>query len=146
MRRICFGLALGVIALLATAAVADTFTGRASVIDGDTIEIHGQRIRVFDIDAPESGQACIKENGEELRCGQQAALRLGTSMAHMLDLRLIGLGAALAIVLLVIFRSPHRRVYPRAADNALLLFGPRRGRSVLTILPLATMAGTVASS
>jgi endonuclease YncB( thermonuclease family) len=32
-------------------------TGVASVIDGDTIEIHGQRIR--GIDAPESSQPCV---------------------------------------------------------------------------------------
>jgi endonuclease YncB( thermonuclease family) len=29
-----------------------TITGTASVIDGDTIEIHGTRIRLFGIDAP----------------------------------------------------------------------------------------------
>lgn len=50
--------------------------GRASVIDGDTVEIHGTRIRLHGIDAPESRQLCTTPQGEEWRCGQRAALAL----------------------------------------------------------------------
>ncbi len=50
--------------------------GVASVIDGDTIEIHGTRIRLNGIDAPESGQRCQNARGTAWRCGQQAALAL----------------------------------------------------------------------
>ena len=50
--------------------------GGASVIDGDTIEIHGTRIRLNGIDAPESGQRCQNARGTAWRCGQQAALAL----------------------------------------------------------------------
>lgn len=52
-----------------------TIIGRASVIDGDTIEIHGTRIRFYGIDAPESSQTCLEE-GKPTRCGQYAALTL----------------------------------------------------------------------
>ena len=36
--------------------------GVASVIDGDTIEIHGRRVRLDGIDAPESGARCGRTN------------------------------------------------------------------------------------
>jgi endonuclease YncB( thermonuclease family) len=49
--------------------------GRASVIDGDTIDIHGTRIRLNGIDAPESRQTC-EANGTTYRCGQRAAIAL----------------------------------------------------------------------
>jgi len=49
--------------LLALAAISpaptqEGLTGVASVINGDTIEIRGRRIRLFGIDAPESSQLC----------------------------------------------------------------------------------------
>ena len=47
--------------------------GQASVIDGDTLEIHGTRIRIFGIDAPESDQLCRNEESEFYRCGQKAS-------------------------------------------------------------------------
>jgi endonuclease YncB( thermonuclease family) len=39
--------------------------GRASVIDGDTIEVHGTRIRLWGIDAPESTQPCRGDDSEQ---------------------------------------------------------------------------------
>lgn len=55
-----------------------SIAGRASVIDADTIEIHGQRIRIWGIDAPEGGQACKDASGKEYRCGQIGAMKLAS--------------------------------------------------------------------
>jgi endonuclease YncB( thermonuclease family) len=65
-----------VLFLTTSTASAETIAGRASVIDGDTIDIHGERIRILDIDTPESRQPCTRPDGAEWRCGQQAALAL----------------------------------------------------------------------
>jgi endonuclease YncB( thermonuclease family) len=54
-------------------ALSDDLSGQASVIDGDTLEIHGSRIRLWGVDAPESTQLCRSEDSERYRCGAQAA-------------------------------------------------------------------------
>jgi hypothetical protein len=76
-------------ALLATIGpvLADDLTGQASVIDGDTIEIHGTRIRLWGIDAPESTQLCRGEDS----CSIDAARRQRTILTPSL---LAGLSAA----------------------------------------------------
>lgn len=59
-------------------AMADT-TGPARIIDGDTIVIAGQRIRLHGIDAPEMKQTCKTRKGKEQLCGvlaKQALERL----------------------------------------------------------------------
>src|SRR5690554_1952283 len=79
MPRVLAPVLVILIAALAPAAHAEV-AGRASVIDGDTIEIHGQRIRLHGIDAPESAQLCLAED-ERWRCGQQSALALDDEIA-----------------------------------------------------------------
>jgi endonuclease YncB( thermonuclease family) len=51
-------LLLAAACLCASPAFADNLSGQASIIDGDTLEIHGTRIRLWGIDAPESNQLC----------------------------------------------------------------------------------------
>lgn len=53
-------LAIGILWAFSTqpAHANEGVNGTAFVIDGDTIVIHGQRIRLRGIDAPESKQLC----------------------------------------------------------------------------------------
>lgn len=67
------GLEFGTALRQTTSASATTLVGRASVVDGDTIEIHGERIRFNGVDAPESSQTCGDGGGKAYRCGASAA-------------------------------------------------------------------------
>ena len=66
--------------LLAAPLQAETLAGIPSVIDGDTIEIHGTRIRLHAIDAIESQQRCLLPNGQVWNCGQDAAFALANKI------------------------------------------------------------------
>lgn len=68
--------ALLTVAASSGAVLSNELTGRASVIDGDTIEIHGTRIRLWGIDAPEHDQLCDNASGKSYQCGAIAANKL----------------------------------------------------------------------
>ncbi|GAB4349010.1 MAG: hypothetical protein Kow0026_04050 [Oricola sp.] len=79
VRRRVFGF-LGVFVLLAGVAIAvavldarttRTVSGVPIVIDGDTLVLSGQRVRLAGIDAPELEQACGRGDAE-YACGRQA--------------------------------------------------------------------------
>jgi endonuclease YncB( thermonuclease family) len=68
--------------LCASTAQADNLAGQASIVDGDTLEIHGTRIRLWGVDAPESSQLCRAEDSLQYRCGAKAANELDAFIAR----------------------------------------------------------------
>ncbi len=79
MRRVARSLvvslaAVWLLAMTGQPALAE-ITGRPKIIDGDTLELAGQAIRLYGIDAPELGQACsIKDQTYD--CGMVARTAL----------------------------------------------------------------------
>ena len=62
--------------VLALPAQADVVQGQARVIDGDTLAIGAQKVRLFGIDAPEHDQLCHDAQERDWPCGQAARDRL----------------------------------------------------------------------
>lgn len=56
----------------APASATTPIQGRAKIIDGDSLEVAGERIRLFGIDAPEARQQCRDANGQDYACGRDA--------------------------------------------------------------------------
>ncbi len=74
--------ALALVLLVATpACAAQVIAGRATVVDGDGVEVAGQKIRLFGIDAPEVDQYCSRADGTRWRCGQYATVELDRTIA-----------------------------------------------------------------
>lgn len=63
------------LAALASPAAADV-RGTPTIVDGDSLEIEGQRFDLFGIDSPEPGMTCMKENGDSFDCGRIATTAL----------------------------------------------------------------------
>jgi endonuclease YncB( thermonuclease family) len=83
LRRVTLArLLFAVACLCASTAFADSLTGQASIVDGDTLEIHGTRIRLWGIDAPESNQLCRGDDSVQYRCGAKAANDLDSFLSQ----------------------------------------------------------------
>jgi endonuclease YncB( thermonuclease family) len=75
MRRLGRMVAVATFALALPATALPAPTESARVIDGDTIDLLGQRIRLHGIDTPEAKQTCQRDGGAWL-CGAAATIAL----------------------------------------------------------------------
>jgi len=57
-------------------------TGRPRVVDGDSLEVAGHRVRLFGIDAPESLQDCSDARGRRYACGREARDALAAAIGR----------------------------------------------------------------
>lgn len=79
--RMILGVAAAAVTLITFAPLGHAATmtcdepmreGKPRVIDGDTIDIGDERIRLQGVDTPERGQRCLDAAGGEYRCGRAA--------------------------------------------------------------------------
>jgi len=73
--------AVGILFALALAACGEITSSSVQVIDGDSLVIHGQHIRLHGIDAPETEQTCLDVNARFWDCGKAATAHLKTIVA-----------------------------------------------------------------
>ena len=57
-------------------------SGQARVVDGDSLELAGHRIRLFGIDAPEGAQDCRDARGQSYACGREARTALTSTIGR----------------------------------------------------------------
>jgi endonuclease YncB( thermonuclease family) len=88
-RSVDFVVALGFILLLAIAGAVlqyrlgsgRSLAGAAEAIDGDSLRLLGEELRLEGIDAPEYRQSCRDRTGGEVACGRQARRALAAMLA-----------------------------------------------------------------
>ena len=69
-------LALALTITTPATAAERTISGVAHVVDGDTVIVSGEKIRLNGVDAPETDQLCLNSDGKAWTCGVEARDRL----------------------------------------------------------------------
>lgn len=74
---------LCILSLPALAESRAAITGAINVIDGETLEIENQRIKLWGVDAPDLGQICKNNDGAGYECGKEAAAALSRWLTEL---------------------------------------------------------------
>ena len=75
MKQITLIVFFMILSLISNFSFAKTIIGKPKIIDGDTIHIDKNKIRLHAIDAPETKQKCLIDS-KEWFCGKQATIEL----------------------------------------------------------------------
>jgi len=78
--KFALAVCLAVTELVTDPVAAATLTGKADIIDADTIKVGGIPVRLYGIDAPETRQTCERD-GREYACGKDAIKALAGLIA-----------------------------------------------------------------
>lgn len=62
--------------ILSPPAAAESLSGTATIVDGDTVTIADRAVHLYGIDAPEMDQFCTDKKGKRFNCGHTAMRRL----------------------------------------------------------------------
>lgn len=118
MRLVAVALAaaLSLPAIAAQPVSTEVVSGRARVIDGDTLDIRGTRIRLEGIDAPESSQTCARRWLGSWRCGLAATQAL-EALVKDRDVRCDGVGRDKYGRLLAICRAGETEINARMVSE-----------------------------
>ena len=71
-----FRILLAILIAVTFPAAAETLSGQATIIDGDTVTVGETTIHLHGIDAPEMDQFCSDKKGKRFNCGHAAMRRL----------------------------------------------------------------------
>lgn len=82
MKHATFGAVVTALLLCGGASAGETLTGPATVIDGDTLRIHGTVIGLLGVAAPGLDQTCEGKRGRTSACGKLAARALAERIGH----------------------------------------------------------------
>jgi len=80
MRRL-LAICASVLLCAGSPAMSLELSGRAVVVDGDTLALGAETLRLFGIDAPEAGQICTDGAGRDYDCGAAATRALEAMVA-----------------------------------------------------------------